>query len=266
MDGSKPAWPITLAPDPATAPPRCDPSHRRCSAPRALARWRTERRASPEIARQLAARVPGASHAAGTCRRGTTAASLRANGSDPRGEWTPDRLARPCRRGAFGTLRAAARAAVGGGEFARKLHLVELVLPTGDDKGGDAVADEVGQRPRLAHEAIDAEDERQAGDGIDGTTVSVAASVMKPAPVTPDAPFEVSIATRAWSAAAAGELDVERLGDEQRRHSQVDVGAVEIEGVARWNDQSDDRLEQPSLSSFCISGTSADSETRCRAR
>ena len=31
--------------------------------------------------------------------------------------------------------------------------------------------------------------------GIDGTTASVAASVMKPAPVTPDAPFEVSIAT-----------------------------------------------------------------------
>src|SRR5438128_719762 len=31
--------------------------------------------------------------------------------------------------------------------------------------------------------------------GIEGTTASVAASVMKPAPVTPDAPLEVSIAT-----------------------------------------------------------------------
>ena len=31
--------------------------------------------------------------------------------------------------------------------------------------------------------------------GIDGTTASVAASVMKPAPVTPEAPFDVSIAT-----------------------------------------------------------------------
>ncbi len=31
--------------------------------------------------------------------------------------------------------------------------------------------------------------------GIVGTTASVAASVMKPAPVMPDAPFEVSIAT-----------------------------------------------------------------------
>ena len=31
--------------------------------------------------------------------------------------------------------------------------------------------------------------------GIDGTTASVAARVMKPAPVTPEAPFDVSIAT-----------------------------------------------------------------------
>ena len=31
--------------------------------------------------------------------------------------------------------------------------------------------------------------------GIDGTTASVAASVMNPAPVTPEAPFDVSIAT-----------------------------------------------------------------------
>ena len=34
------------------------------------------------------------------------------------------------------------------------------------------------------------------GTGEFGMAASVAASVMKPAPVTPDAPFEVSIATR----------------------------------------------------------------------
>ena len=33
------------------------------------------------------------------------------------------------------------------------------------------------------------------GAGIGGTTASVAANVLKPAPVTPDAPFDVSIAT-----------------------------------------------------------------------
>jgi hypothetical protein len=48
--------------------------------------------------------------------------------------------------------------------------------------------------------AIDAEDERQTATGMDGTTASVAANVMKPAPVTPDAPFDVS--TRRAKAAA----------------------------------------------------------------
>ena len=52
----------------------------------------------------------------------------------------------------------------------------------------------------LAHEAVDAEDQRHAGDRARaGTTDSVAASVMKPAPVTPAAPFELSIATTSSS-------------------------------------------------------------------
>jgi hypothetical protein len=34
--------------------------------------------------------------------------------------------------------------------------------------------------PRLRHEAVDAEDEREPGDRIDGHDGSVAASVMKP--------------------------------------------------------------------------------------
>ena len=34
------------------------------------------------------------------------------------------------------------------------------------------------------------------GTGLFGMALSVAARVMKPAPVTPEAPFEVSIATR----------------------------------------------------------------------
>ena len=41
---------------------------------------------------------------------------------------------------------------------------VELAAPLRDDDRRDAVADQVGQRARLGHEAVDAEDQREAGD------------------------------------------------------------------------------------------------------
>src|SRR5262249_42711549 len=74
---------------------------------------------------------------------------------------------------------------------------VELALPAAYDDGGDAVADEVRQRPALAHELVDAEQDGEASDwiGMSGTIASVAASVTKPAPVTPDAPLDVIMAT-----------------------------------------------------------------------
>ena len=50
------------------------------------------------------------------------------------------------------------------------------------------------------------------GTSRGSTTASVAARVMKPAPVMPDAPFEVSIAT---SRLADGEFETERLRNEQ---------------------------------------------------
>ena len=77
----------------------------------------------------------------------------------------------------------------------RSARDVQLVLPSGHHHRCDAIADEVGERSRFGHEAIDAENQASPATGIDGTTASVAASVMKPAPVTPEAPFEVSIAT-----------------------------------------------------------------------
>src|SRR5262245_59054490 len=40
--------------------------------------------------------------------------------------------------------------------------LIELPAPLRDDDCRDAVAHQVGERPRLRHEAIDAEDERYA--------------------------------------------------------------------------------------------------------
>ncbi len=42
---------------------------------------------------------------------------------------------------------------------------VELAFPFGDDDGGDAVADEVDEGTHLRHEAVDAEQEGDAGDG-----------------------------------------------------------------------------------------------------
>ena len=41
---------------------------------------------------------------------------------------------------------------------------VELAFPAGDDDRGDRIADEVRQGPDLGHEAVDAEDQRHAGN------------------------------------------------------------------------------------------------------
>src|SRR3546814_4732478 len=42
---------------------------------------------------------------------------------------------------------------------------VERIFPFGDDDGGQRIAGEIGERAALAHEAVDAEDQGQAGDG-----------------------------------------------------------------------------------------------------
>ena len=79
--------------------------------------------------------------------------------------------------------------------------------------------------------------------GTDGTTASVAASVMKPAPVTPDAPLPVSDGDEQQRhLLRQRQVDVERLRHEERRERQVDVRAVEVERVAGRHDQTDDRF------------------------
>src|SRR5215472_13515595 len=74
------------------------------------------------------------------------------------------------------------------------------------------------------------------------TTASVAASVMKPAPVTPLAPFEVSIATIRMVICWPRVRSTPSACDEQSRQRHVDVGAVEVEGVAGRHHQSHHRL------------------------
>ena len=68
------------------------------------------------------------------------------------------------------------------------------------------------------------------------------ARVARPAPVTPAAPLEamtMKTSSEICSPIASGLP--ERLGDEQRRHRQVDRGAVEVERVAGRDDDADGR-------------------------
>ena len=75
------------------------------------------------------------------------------------------------------------------------------------------------------------------------TADSVAASTMKPLPVTPAAPFDVSSSTASSvSCCVERHRRVGRLRDEHRGHRQVDRRAVEVERVAGRNDQADRRL------------------------
>ena len=79
--------------------------------------------------------------------------------------------------------------------------------------------------------------------GMTGNTSSVEVSMMNAAPATPLAPFEVSIATTDQRHfLREGQLDIEGLRDEEDRHRQIDVGAIEIERIASRNDQPDYRL------------------------
>lgn len=72
---------------------------------------------------------------------------------------------------------------------------VECAFPARYDNRCDRIADEIGQRPAFTHEAVDAQVKAMPAIGTEGTTESVAASVINPEPVMPAAPFELSIAT-----------------------------------------------------------------------
>ena len=119
-----------------------------------------------------------------------------------------------------------------------------LVGPVADQHGGDRVAGEVGQRARLGHEPVDADDQADAVDAARaGASCRPPARVARPAPVTPAAPFEAMIMnTSSEICSPMRQRVAQRLGDEQRRHRQVDRGAVEVERVAGRDDDADGRL------------------------
>src|SRR3984893_7768403 len=82
--------------------------------------------------------------------------------------------------------------------------------------------------------------------GIVPTLDNVAASTIKPLPVTPAAPLEVSSSTaRMPSCCAKRQIGVGRLGEKQSRHRQIDAGAVQVERIAGRNDEADDGFITP---------------------
>ena len=104
--------------------------------------------------------------------------------------------------------------------------------------------------------------------GTSPTADSVAASTMKPLPVTPAAPLEVEQQHR-----QQGQLLRQRqrrvggLRDEHRGHRQVDRGAVEVERVAGRDHQADGRLAaRPGSPAWPSCAAAPTRTTRCRAR
>ena len=79
------------------------------------------------------------------------------------------------------------------GEHPLGLRLVELADPVADHQRRDGVAREVGDRPRLGHEPVDADDQADAVDEVGAVRARPPARVARPAPLTPAAPFEAMI-------------------------------------------------------------------------
>src|SRR5260363_394294 len=79
----------------------------------------------------------------------------------------------------------------------RLFHLIaiQLLLPGRDDDSGDAIADKIGDRAPIGHKRSMPSNNTIPERGTVGTTDKVAANVIKPAPATPLAPLEVSMAT-----------------------------------------------------------------------
>ena len=115
--------------------------------------------------------------------------------------------------------------------------------PVADQHGGDRVAGEVGQRPGLGHEPVDADDQADAVDQL---------GAVRAEPAGQGGQAGAGDAGRALRGddhedqqrdlLADRQRVAQRLGDEQRGHRQVDRGAVEVERVAGRDDDADGRL------------------------
>src|SRR5690606_18256087 len=119
----------------------------------------------------------------------------------------------------------------------------QLLAPLGDHEGGNAVADQVGQGAGFGHEAVDAEDQRQAGNrqladsGQGGSQHAEAGTGDTGGSLGGDQ-------QHGQQGQLGGDVHagVSGLGDEHRSHGQVDGSAVQVEGVAGGDDQADHGL------------------------
>ena len=120
---------------------------------------------------------------------------------------------------------------------------VEAAGPGADQHGGDRVAREVGQRAGLGHEPVDADDQADAVDQV---------GAVRGEPAGQGGQAGAGDAGRALRGddhehqqrdlLADAQRVAQRGGDEQRRHGQVDRGAVEVEGVAGRDHDAHGRL------------------------
>src|SRR4029453_5977038 len=138
---------------------------------------------------------------------------------------------------------------------------VQCTLPFGDHDGGDAIANQIGEGARFRHETIDAQDEgdtryrnrayrrecsgkhNEAAAGDAGRPLRGQQQDADNAELLPQ-----------------GQLGVGGLGEEDRRHGEIDAGSVEVERVAGGNDQADDRSLLPRVSILAIIRGRTDSD------
>ena len=120
---------------------------------------------------------------------------------------------------------------------------VELAFPAADHHGGDAVADEIGQRAAFAHELVDAEDD---GDRLDR---DIRHDGERGGERDEAGAGDAGRALRRQhgdhqNAHLLAERDrrVGGLRQEQRRQGHIDVGAIEIEAIAGRDHEPHDRF------------------------
>lgn len=136
-----------------------------------------------------------------------------------------------------------------------ELAEVEFVFPAGDDERGDAVADEVGEGTGLGHEAVDAEDEGESGDGDGGDDGEGGGEGDESGAGDSGGAFGGEHRHgEQGEFLLKGEGDVESLRDKERGHGEIDIGPVQIEGVAGGNHQTDDGAGASEVLKFAHEG------------
>src|SRR5829696_5245162 len=126
--------------------------------------------------------------------------------------------------------------------------VVSVALPLGDDHRGHGVADEVGDRPGLGHEAVDADDERDAHGGDVAEGLQPGGQRHQAGAGDPGCALRHQQQQQEQADLLAdGHRRVRRLGDEDRPHRQVDARAVKVERIPGRDGHPDHRPGRPGV-------------------